>query len=306
MVRLPEVTFQTFTAIGKLINREIKQCRYIDMLVAYKFKVQYDRVDNPAIAALIKRVPDETLRQDLAKIFLELFRLLRYLDFIEKDLENDRPLKNSLLVFSLINSEVRILFDFIEVRICKNPNISPRVLEALDSAVFALSQEMKKVFSHELVGLVYLRQAPPIYAKVENSHGMLRNALQQTIVHISNAFDSEFDAKSLFTSYTTRLEESRKLLNEIGSLVDVISEVEPLADLEKLQPLAKVFDEFRESTLKLLMYKDWEEYENFVEEVTGSKSVEGLKFALHRFRIYLEALTGEVRKRSVLQAAATV
>ncbi|HVN81319.1 MAG TPA: hypothetical protein VMW38_20180 [Terriglobia bacterium] len=306
MVRLPEVTFQTFTAIGKLINREIKQCRYIDMLVAYKFKVQYDRVDNPAIAALIKRVPDETLRQDLAKIFLELFRLLRYLDFIEKDLENDRPLKNSLLVFSLINSEVRILFDFIEVRICKNPNISPRILETLDSAVFALSQEMKKVFSHELVGLVYLRQAPPIYAKVENSHGMLRNALQQTIVHISNAFDSEFDAKSLFTSYTTRLEESRKLLNEIGSLVDVISEVEPVAELEKLLPLAKVFDEFRESTLKLLMYKDWEEYENFVEEVTGSKSVEGLKFALHRFRIYLEALTGEVRKRSVLQTAATV
>ena len=30
-------------------------------------------------------------------------------------------------------------------------------------------------------GFVYLRQASPIYAKVENSHGLLRNALQQTI-----------------------------------------------------------------------------------------------------------------------------
>ena len=300
LARLPEVTFQTFTAIGKLINREIKQCRYIDMLVAYKFKVQYDRVDNPAVASLIKRIPDETLRQDLAKVFLEIFRLLRYLDSIERDLSNDRPLKNSLLVFSLINSELRILFDFIEVRICKNPGIGSRALEALDSAVFALSQEMKKVFSHELVGLVYLRQAPPIYAKVENSHGMLRNALQQTIVHISQAFDSEFDGKHLFASYSTRLEESRKLLGEISSLVEVISEAEPEASLERVLPLAKVFDEFRESSLKFLMYKDWEEYENFVEEVTGAKNVDGLKFALHRFRIYLEALAGEVRKRSVL------
>jgi hypothetical protein len=304
LVRLPEVIFQTFTAIGKLINREIKQCRYIDMLVAYKFKVQFDRVDNPAIASLIKRIPDETLRQDLAKVFLELFRLLRYLDFIERDLENDRPLKNSLLIFSLINSELRILFDFIETRICRNPGVSPPVLEALDSAVFALSQEIKKVFSHELVGLVYLRQAPPIFAKVENSHGMLRNALQQTVVHISQAFDVEFDAKSIFSSYTTRLEESRKLLSQIGGLVDVISEVEPMADLGKLIPLAKVFDEFREHSLKYLMFKDWEEYENFVEEVSGTKTVEGLRFALHRFRIYLEALSGEVRKRSVLQAVA--
>jgi hypothetical protein len=304
LVRLPEVTFQTFTAMGKLINREIKQCRYIDMLVAYKFKVQFDRVDNPAIASLIKRIPDETLRQDLAKVFLELFRLLRYLDFIERDLENDRPLKNSLLIFSLINSELRILFDFIETRICRNPGVSPPVLEVLDSAVFALSQEIKKVFSHELVGLVYLRQAPPIFAKVENSHGMLRNALQQTIVHISQAFDVEFDAKSIFSSYTTRLEESRRLLSQIGRLVEVISEIEPMADLEKLTPLAKVFDEFREHSLKYLMFKDWEEYENFVEELSGAKTVEGLRFALHRFRIYLEALSGEVRKRSVLQAAA--
>ncbi len=304
LVRLPEVTFQTFTSIGKLINREIKQCRYIDMLVAYKFKVQYDRVDNPAITSMIKRIPDETLRQDLAKIFLELFRLLRYLDFIERDLANDRPLKNSLLIFSLINSELRLLFDFVEARVCKNPSVSLPVIEVLDSTVFALSQEIKKVFSHELVGLVYLRQAPPIYAKVENSHGMLRNALQQTVVQISRAFHADFDAKSVFSSYTTRLEESRKLLSQIGSLVSTITTIEPSADLEALLPLAKIFEDFRETSLKYLMFKDWEEYENFVEEVSSAKTIEGLRFALHRFRIYLGALMGEVNKRAVLQVAA--
>ncbi|MSO22004.1 MAG: hypothetical protein EXQ58_01860 [Acidobacteria bacterium] len=56
LVKMPEVAFKTFTSMGKLINRGIKQCRYLEMLVAYKFKVHYDRVENPAIAALVKRV----------------------------------------------------------------------------------------------------------------------------------------------------------------------------------------------------------------------------------------------------------
>ena len=141
LVRLPEVTFTTFTSMGKLINREIKQCRYIEMLVAYKFKVQFDRVENTSIASLIRSVNHEGLRQDLAKVFLELFRLLRYLDFIEKDLSQDRPLKNSLLVFSLINSELRMLFDFLETRICRHPEVSQACIDALDASIFAMSQE---------------------------------------------------------------------------------------------------------------------------------------------------------------------
>jgi hypothetical protein len=303
LVKLPEVTFRTFTSMGKLTNREIKQCRYIEMLVAYKFKVQYDRVENPTIAALIKRLHHEGLRQDLAKVFLELFRLLRYLEFIEKDLRQDRPLKYSLLVFSLVNSELRMLFDFIETRICKQPEISQECVDALDATIFALSQEIKKVFSHELVGLVYLRHAPPIFAKVENSHGMLKNSLQQSIVQISQAFDPSFDGSQIFSSYVTRLEQSRLLLREISSLLEALRHFEDVADHETLSALRKNFENFRETSLKYLMFKDWEEFEKFLDEISGSKTREMLRFALHRFRVFMEALHGEVSKRSVLQPA---
>jgi hypothetical protein len=304
LVKSPEVTFQTFTSIGRLINREIKQCRYIEMLVAFKFKVQYDRVENPSITAVIKNIDHEALRQDVAKVFLELFRLLRYLDFIEKDLTDDRPLKNSLLVFSLINSELRMLFDFLETRVCKHPGIQGTTVERLDATVFALSQEIKKVFSHELVGLVYLRQAPPIYARVENSHGMLKNSLQQAVVQIAQAFNPQFDGRSIFSNPMTRLEESKKLLNDLSTLISRIANFED-ADHEPSPSIMKSFDEFRENSLKHLMFKDWEEYENFTEEVTASKTRESLKFSLHRFQIFLEALAGEVNKRAVLQPIIT-
>ena len=303
LVRLPEVTFKTFTSMGKLINREIKQCRYIEMLVTLKFKVQYDRVDNSSVAALVKRVPHEGLRQDLAKVFLELFRILRYLEFIERDLSQDRPLKNSLLVFSLVNSELRVLFDFIETRICKHPEISPEAAEILDGAIFAMSQEIKKVFSYELVGLVYLRHAPPIFAKVENSHGLLKNSLQQSIVHVSQAFDPSFDGAQVFSTYITRLDQSRKLLAEISALLDSVRQIEEVIDHETLAPLMKEFELFRDASLKYLMFKDWEEFEKFMEEIETSKTRDALRFTLHRFRIFMEALLGEVSKRAVLHTA---
>jgi hypothetical protein len=303
LIKTAEVTFKTFTSMGKLINREIKQCRYIEILVAYKFKVQYDRVDNPHIASFIKRIQNESLRQDLAKVFLEMFRLLRYLEFIEKDLEQDRPLKKALLIFSLVNSELRMLFDFIESKICKHPEIAPESIEILDSTIFALSQELKKVFSHELVGLVYLRHAPPIFAKVENSHGLLKNSLQESMVRIAQAFEAGFDGRLIFSTYVTRLDQSQKLLREISLLIGAMKQFENEANVENLPQLVKKLHHFRESGLKYLMFKDWEEFENFSEEVVSARDSESLRFGLHRFSIFLEALHSEVSKRSVLHTA---
>ena len=151
--------------------------------------------------------------------------------------------------------------------------------------------------------MVYLRHAPPIFAKVENSHGLLKNSLQQSIVQISQAFDSRFDGKQLFSTYTTRLEQSRRLLQEIASLLESVHQFEDIADHEGLQPLLRSFEEFRQTSLKYLMFKDWEEFEKFMEEIEASKTREALRFALHKFRIFMEALLGEVSKRAVLQPA---
>jgi hypothetical protein len=132
---------------------------------------------------------------------------------------------------------------------------------------------------------------------------LLKNSLQQSIVQISEAFDDNFDGKKLFSTLITRLEQSKRLLSEISGLAASISDYEKMVDHQLLPPLMKSVESFRESSLKYLMYKDWEEYENFIEEITSSKTTESLRFALHRFRIFLGALSGEVSKRSVLRPA---
>ena len=77
---------------------------------------------------------------------------------------------------------------------------------------------------------------------------------------------------------------------------------EDIADHEGLQPLLRSFEEFRQTSLKYLMFKDWEEFEKFMEEIEASKTREALRFALHKFRIFMEAL---VRRSQQASGSAT-
>jgi hypothetical protein len=300
LIQLPSVSFQTFTSIGKLINREIKRCRYIEPLIAYKFKPQYDRIEHPKITAIIKGITNAALRQDIAKAFLEAFRLLRYLSFIEADLREDRPLKKALLIFALINSEGRALYEFINNKLLTSPELDEEKRGAIDCASYAMNMEFNKVFGRELVGFVHLRQASPIYAKVENSHGLLRNCLQQTIVSFANAFDLTLDGSQIFDSFLTRFEQSRRLRADIWKLTCYLRHFETHADKGQIAVLIDALAEFRDGSQKYLMYKDWDQYEQFYEEVIISRSNEELAQVLHRFATYLETLLGQINLRGVL------
>jgi hypothetical protein len=298
--RLPKVSFVAFTSIGKIVNREIKRCRYIDLLIAHKFKPQFDHIDNPRLAAIIKGIGNEQLRQDVAKVLLELFRLLRYLGFIAEDLENDKPLKNSLLIFSLVNSEVRLLLEFIENKLLKVRNLPHDVHQAIDSCAYALNMELRKIFGRELVGFVYLRQAPPIYAKVENSHGLLRDAFQQSVVALAQVFDPQLTGTEIFQAFQTKLDQSLTIRNDIWRLLSFVRRFVESGTREDSPALVERMALFRDTSLKHLMYKDWDAYEQFLEEVIVARGFEDVQQVSHRFAVFLETLLGQVNMRAVL------
>jgi hypothetical protein len=53
--------------------------------------------------------------------------------------------------------------------------------------------------------------------------------------------------------------------------------------------------------MQFLMYKDWDEYERFTEELVLSiGNSQKLAPVLHSFRCYLETLVGQVKLRAVL------
>ena len=233
-------------------------------------------------------------------IFSDLARLLERLRLIEASLRKDRPLKPVLPLFTLVHEEARQLIKFIETRAVRTEEIDEAVFDALDSASYAISMELRKVFAHELVGLSALRQAPPIYARVENAHGLLRDSFQQSTVALAQLFDKSLDGTRLFNAFQTKLEQSLALRRDVWMLLQLVRRAEKEREHYPIARLLERLATFREGSLRYLMYKDWEACERFIEEVEAARGAVELAPVLHRFGTYLETLHGQVNMRAVL------
>ena len=294
------VNFQTFTSLGKLINRELHRSQFIAPLLANKFKPEFDRIEHSEITAIIKSLSAPDLRQELAQVFLELFRMLRYLHFIGEDLRADRPLKRTLLLFSLIYSEIRALLEFIESRILTTNALDEERRDLIDGCSYALRMELDKVFGKELIGFVNLRQAPPIYAKVENSHGLLRNCLQQTIVGIANAFNTSLTGSEIFPDFQTFREQSIQLRCDLWHLIMHLRYYEAHVDQAHDGHLIEKLVAFRDGSMRFLMFRDWEQLERLHDEIVSAPTTDSLRRQIHMFATYLETLLGQINLRAVL------
>lgn len=301
--RNSHIPYPTFTAIGKILNREIKRCKYVDLLITYKFKPHFDKIQSKRLSALVKGIGNDRLRQHVAKVFLELFRILSYLRYVESDLALDRPLKNSMLVFILIRSDLEQMMEFMETKILQDPELPRELVDNIEAILYALLMELKKVYNHELVGMVYMRQAQLIFAKVENSHGLIRNCLQNAIVHVAQVFDPAFDGTDIFQNLSTRLSESLRLMDDLNALRAFIADYQQRAEEGEITQLIERLASFREQSLRYLMYRDWDDFEKFMEEIIIASGRAELSDVLHRFVVFLDALRGEVGKRSVLRNA---
>jgi hypothetical protein len=240
------------------------------------------------------------LGADLLYIFSSLYRLLEHLGFVETFLRKDQSLKQTLPIFTLVHEEARTLAEFIETRSLKIEGLEKNVFDALDSMNYAIRMELRKVFGHELVGTSSLRQAPLIYVKVENAHGLLRDSFQQSLVGLSQLFDPALDGAQLFDQFRTRLEQSLALRRDLWTLMQLVRRGESEPDYEGVGALIERLEWFRDGSLRYLMFKDWESCERFIEEVEAARGNAELAAVLHRFAAYLEALSSQVNMRAVL------
>ncbi len=300
LTQAPSVSFQTFTSVGKLVNRELHRSHFIAPLLAHKFKPEFDRIEQSEITAIIKGINAHDLRQEIAQVFLETFRMLRYLHFIGEDLRADRPLKRTLLLFSLIYSEIRALLDFIDSRVLTSNALDEERRDLLDGCSYALRMELDKVFGKELIGFVNLRQAPPIYAKVENSHGLLRNCLQQTIVGVANAFNPRLTGSEIFPDFQTFRDQSKQLRGDLWHLIMHLRYYEAQVEHAHDGRLIEQLVAFRDGSMRFLMFRDWEQLERMHDEIVSAPTNDALRRHIHLFATYLETLLGQINLRAVL------
>jgi hypothetical protein len=301
LVRLARIPYATFTAVGKMLYREIRRSHLLALLIDKKFKPIHDRISNPAIAALIRRIPDGAERRTAAKVFLELFRLLRYLEYADPQNNDDDSLKNTILVFALITSELRLLLAWLDRRvIAGKPPVGP-VLELYDSFVYCLPLELKKVINTELMDISVARQADSIRARIENSHGILKDCFQQSVVQLAQVFDTDVLGRDIFPDFTAKLEQSVELRDGLAGLIRAVREFQVRRDQPTAVRMKEEISRFYDTSMKYLMYRDWPGFELFFIEILKCGSLTALQQIAHRFETFLMTLYREVQKRSILQ-----
>ncbi len=298
LLELRPVSLHAWGNLGESLNRDLGRLDGTKILTRLYTRQETLNIPAPLLDLTRETIKSPALGADMVHVFNSLYRLLGYLRFVETLLRRDQPLKLSLPVFTLVHDEARALTEFIKGRAMCDEEMEKSVFEALDSTSYAISMELRKVFAHELVGLSSLQQAPLIYVKVENAHGLLRDSFQQSVVGLAQVFDPALDGAQLFDAFRTRLGQSLALRRDLWTLLQLVRRCEN--EPEMVERLLRTLAWFRDGSLRYLMFKDWDACERFMEEVDATRVRAELAPVLHRFMAYLEALSSQVNMRAVL------
>ncbi|HKQ53220.1 MAG TPA: hypothetical protein VJT74_12680 [Pyrinomonadaceae bacterium] len=298
LLEVRPVSLHAWVNLGQNLKRELGRLDGTKVLTRLHSRQETLNLPAPLLDLSREATGSPALAADMIHVFSGLYRLLGYLHFVETLLAGDQSLKQTLPVFTLVHEEARALTEFIKVRAMSDEGLHKHVVEALDSTSYAISMELRKVFAHELVGLSTLQQAPLIYAKVENAHGLLRDSFQQSVAGLAQVLDPSLDGAQLFDAFRTRLGQSLALRRDLWTLLQLVRRCEQKP--ETVERLLTTLAWFRDGSLRYLMFKDWESSERFMEEVDVARRRNELSPVLHRFTAYLEALSSQVNMRAVL------
>jgi hypothetical protein len=301
LVKLSRIPYATFTSVGKILYREIRRSHLLALLIDKKFKPIHDRITNGAILAVIRGIRAGQERKQAAKVFLEFFRLLHYLEYADPERTEEDSLKNTILIFSLITSETRFLLQYLERRVLRSLDPDSTAYQLYDSFVYCLPLELKKVINTELLDISVARQADNIRARVENSHGILKDCFQQSVVQLAQVFDPDIGGRDIFPDFTAKLEQSIRLRDGLARLIKAVRDFQGSKDEAGAIRMKEEISRFYDDRMKYLMYRDWSGFELFFIEILKCGSLTGLQNIGHRFETFLMTLFREVMKRSILQ-----
>jgi hypothetical protein len=300
LVKLSRIPYATFTAVGKMIYREIRRSTLLALIIDKKFKPIHDRINNNKVASVVKGIEAATERKNAAKVFLEFFRLLHYLRYADPETTEEDSLKNTILIFSLITSETRLLLSFVDKKAMRGVDPNRGLFHLYDSFVYCIPLELKKVINTELLDISVARQAESIRSRVENSHGILKDCFQQSVVQLAQVFDETVEGSDIFPDFTAKLDQSVRLRDGLAFLIQSIRSFERAKDEASALKMKEHISEFYDNSIKFLMYRDWSGFELFYIEILKCTSLPGLLQIAHRFDTFLMTLFREVQKRSIL------
>jgi len=297
--KLQNPGYQLYLALGRSYRQELKSCRYIDMLISQRFRMQYDLIENRSLTNALRSISDEQIRRNTALAILYLFRLIKYLNLIHEDLLRDRSLRHHMVIFSLIHEEMGDVAIFLKKHFLKGKDPGQKLRNAANMAAYSLKTEARKVLSKELVFISRETDPTRIYTSIENSHGFLQNCCQSNIFNFVSALGGDYDESDFFPKRVERIADSENIRHNLWDLREWLLNIidnEPSPDPNSI---IKHLRTFKDTYTQALMYRDWVEFENFLETLTISNNASEILIHMNKFLDFIEDLIQEVSKRGI-------
>lgn len=241
------------------------------------------------------------LHEELHGLFKEFRHLLRYLKLIEGNIMQEGGLHKTVLIFRLIYERSLFLIDRMNTLAAQVGSDHAPLRDAIDATGFALKHEIRRVYEVEAAGLSKAGNTRFSGSELIRAYRLLQNCFQQSAIALTQVLNPRLNGETLFEDYKVKREQSLVLYRELMLLLQKVCGIEKEAGVLQMLNVITSLKRFRQEIMHFLMYKDWEEFENFVDEIEKTYDDErNLAPVLHRFALYLETLLKHVSMRAVL------
>ncbi len=304
------VSYTEFKNLGELIERQIRDNLFFDPF-RREPNPEYDRIYNRTVSSIVRSIEVKEERRFISALMVYLFRCLRFLGHIDQSSYNAASLHYSLVILIMLHSEIKAIIEFIREGLKRLEN--KELQEAIDAISFQLTMESKRVFRQEMKNVLDSIPLNRLKGKIETSHGILRNMIEQCILQIIKYYRPEIEGETIFPGFTTKLEQSLKLREDIYVLLRLTDMLE--SNFKDKQQRRKIFEAlksymmyFQSFTFRLLRHDDYEEFERFFNKflvLTPEMIVRmdhgKLLTEIHRFKVFLETTIKMVSQREELK-----
>lgn len=300
LLRAAPLKFVEWTAWSNSLSVKLKKVRAFDKFIRSAEKTGEDFLPSKVAELLAKKSISAAVDADLRLVLPRIAKILKWLGVIEEMITQDKPLKPALLIFARIYEQINELTGYINNRLRRFPNQDDEMYGALDGAAYVASIELRKVYQHELTNVAEIRPVPQARARIEASQGLLNDSFRQSLIGFARLLDPAIEAHDIFPVFREKLDSSIILRRDLWELLQDVQAAEQSVETYPLENLTAKLTKFVQTSMRHLMYKDWETFERFVEEILRTNSKKDLTPILHRFGAYLETLFGQVKMRGVL------
>ncbi len=309
LLRGGNIFYLGFTNVGHLISKAVRENIFFNPF-RKDLNPEFDRISNAAISAIVRALSDKEEKKQISVIYIYMFRLLRMLGFVEITTQRSVSLHSSLMVLILLRSEINIFRSSVEKALRKIKNRELHGL--LQSLSYQFAMENKRVYLQELKDINRRKNAVHFRGKIENSHGILKNLFEYSILQITQFYSSGIKGEEIFESFMTRKEQSLRLREDIFALHKFLTLMEKKADfpherLQVFESLKNYMLYFESFTFRLLRYDDYEEFILFFSEFNSIKkgmildaNFQGVMEKAMHFRIFLETTLRHIGNRTEL------